>query len=70
MRTQVLSKFKLPSQLRIYEGKTDPMDHLNSYRNLIMLQGYSDEVICKAFSTTLKSSARTWFKKLSLRTID
>ena len=70
MRTRVLSKFKLPPQLGIYGGKTDSMDHLDSYRNLMTLQRYLDEVMCKAFLATLKGSARTWFKKLSPRTID
>ncbi|GFS34968.1 hypothetical protein Acr_00g0037030 [Actinidia rufa] len=55
---------------RVYEGKTDPMDHLNLYKNLMMLKGYSDEVMCKAFLATLKGSARSWFRKLPLRTID
>ncbi|GFZ00418.1 NB-ARC domain-containing disease resistance protein [Actinidia rufa] len=35
----------LPTKLRIYEGKTDPMDHLDSYKSLMSLQGCSDEVI-------------------------
>ncbi|GFZ06713.1 hypothetical protein Acr_18g0008830 [Actinidia rufa] len=43
IRVKVSSIFKLPSQLGVYEGKTDPMDHLNSYKNLMMLWGYSDE---------------------------
>ncbi|XP_057484584.1 uncharacterized protein LOC130770949 [Actinidia eriantha] len=34
------------------------MDHLDSYKNLMKFQGYSDEVICKAFSATLKELAR------------
>ena len=70
MRTKVSSKFKLPSQLGVYEGKPDLMDHLNSYTNLMTLQGYSDKVMCKAFSATLKGSTRTWFRKLTPRTID
>ncbi|GFS46237.1 hypothetical protein Acr_00g0100960 [Actinidia rufa] len=69
MKVKVSSKFKLSSQLGVYEGKIDPMDHLDSYKNLMMFQGYS-EVMCKAFSATLKGSVRSWFKKLSLRTID
>ncbi|GFZ06494.1 hypothetical protein Acr_18g0006640 [Actinidia rufa] len=32
LRTRISSKFKLPTQLGIYEGKTDPMDHLDSYK--------------------------------------
>ena len=38
--------------------------------NLITPQGYSDEVMCKAFSANLKDSGSTWFKKLSPGTID
>ncbi|GFY98091.1 hypothetical protein Acr_12g0006320 [Actinidia rufa] len=30
LRARISSKFKLPTQLGIYEGKTDPMDHLDS----------------------------------------
>ncbi|GFS32776.1 hypothetical protein Acr_00g0024560 [Actinidia rufa] len=37
LRTGVSSKFKLSTQLRIYEGKTDPMDHLDSYKSLMSL---------------------------------
>ncbi|GFY95600.1 hypothetical protein Acr_10g0009850 [Actinidia rufa] len=70
LRARVSSKFKLPTQFRIYEGKTDPIDHLDLYKSLTSLQGYSDEVMCKAFSATLKGSARSWFQKLSPRTID
>ncbi|GFS41410.1 hypothetical protein Acr_00g0074120 [Actinidia rufa] len=54
MRVRVSSKFKLPSQLGMYEGKTDPVDHLESYKNLMMLQEYSDEMMCKAFLEPLK----------------
>ncbi|XP_057489431.1 uncharacterized protein LOC130775304 [Actinidia eriantha] len=70
LRARVSSRFKLPTQLGIYEGKTDPMDHLDSYKSLMSLQGCSDEVMCKAFSTTLKGSARSWFRKLLPRTVD
>ncbi|PSS21233.1 Serine/arginine-rich SC35-like splicing factor [Actinidia chinensis var. chinensis] len=70
MRTKVSSRFKLPTQLGVYKGKTDPMDHLDSYKNLMSLQGYSDEVMCKPFFATLNGSARSWFRKLSSGTID
>ncbi|GFZ11327.1 hypothetical protein Acr_22g0007250 [Actinidia rufa] len=70
LRTRISSKFKLPTQLGIYEGKTDPMDHLDSYKSLMSLQGCSDEVMCKAFSATLKGPARSWFRKLSPGTVD
>ncbi|GFY84700.1 hypothetical protein Acr_03g0014740 [Actinidia rufa] len=70
LRTRISSKFKLPTQLGIYEGKTDPMDHLDLYKSLMSLQGCSDEVMCKAFSATLKGPARSWFRKLSPGTVD
>ncbi|GFZ01032.1 hypothetical protein Acr_14g0006670 [Actinidia rufa] len=70
LRARISSKFKLPAQLGIYEGKTDPMDHLDSYKSLMSLQGCSDEVMCKAFSATLKGPARSWFRKLSPGTVD
>ncbi|GFZ18398.1 hypothetical protein Acr_27g0001370 [Actinidia rufa] len=70
LRARISSKFKLPTQLGIYEGKIDPMDHLDSYKSLMSLQGCSDEIMCKAFSATLKGPARSWFQKLSPGTID
>ncbi|GFY97532.1 hypothetical protein Acr_12g0000730 [Actinidia rufa] len=70
LRALISSKFKLPAQLGVYEGKTDPIDHLDSYKSLMSLQGCSDEVMCKAFSATLKGPARSWFRKLSPGTID
>ena len=54
MKVRVSSRFKLPSQLRVYEGKIYPIDHLDSYKNLTMLQGYSNEVMCKVFLANLK----------------
>ena len=46
------------------------MDHLDSYKNLMSLQGYSNEGMCKAFSTTLKGPMRSWFIKMTPGTID
>ncbi|GFY97729.1 hypothetical protein Acr_12g0002700 [Actinidia rufa] len=43
LRVRVSSKFKLLIQLGIYEGKMDPMDHLDSYKSLMSLYGCSDE---------------------------
>ena len=37
MKVRVSSMFMLPSQLGVYEDKMDPMDHLDSYKNLMML---------------------------------
>ena len=37
MKAKVSSKFKLPTQLGVYKGKTNPTDHLDSYKSLMSL---------------------------------
>ena len=37
LRDRVSSRFKLPTHLGVYEGKTNPMDHLDSYKSLMSL---------------------------------
>ncbi|XP_058189394.1 uncharacterized protein LOC131306978 [Rhododendron vialii] len=56
-------KFKMP-QLETFNGSTDPLDHLETYKSLMHLQAVPDEVMCRAFPVTLKGSARAWFNKL------
>jgi hypothetical protein len=57
------SKFRMPS-LEIFDGSKDPLDHLESFKTVMCLQGVPDEIMCRAFPTTLKGPARVWFKKL------
>ena len=45
------------------------MDHIESFKTLMFLQMTLDEVICKAFLTTLKGATRVWFGKLPSSTI-
>ncbi|XP_058183967.1 uncharacterized protein LOC131301614 [Rhododendron vialii] len=63
MRRPLPRKFKMP-QLEIFNGSTDPLDHLETYKSLMHLQAVPDEVMCRAFPVTLKGSARAWFNKL------
>jgi hypothetical protein len=58
------SKFRMPS-LETFDGTKDPLDHLESFKTIMCLQGVLDEIMCRAFPTTLKGSARIWFKKLT-----
>ena len=48
-------KFRMP-QVENYDGSKDPLDHLKSFKTLMHLQGVPDEIMCKAFPTTLKRS--------------
>ena len=61
-------KFHLP-QLESYDGSKDPLDHIESFKMLMLLQMTPDEVMCRAFPTTLKAAARVRFSKIPPRTI-
>ena len=57
------SKFKLPS-LDSYDGTRNPFDHIATFKTTMHLQGVPDEILCRAFPTTLKGPARVWFSKI------
>ena len=61
-------KFRMP-QVETYDRSKDLLDHLESFKTLMHLQGVADEIICKAFPTTLKGSARIWFSRLTPNSI-
>ena len=50
-------KFHMP-QVENYDGNKDPLDHLESFKTLMHLQGISDEIMCRAFPTTLRGPVR------------
>ena len=52
-----------------YDGNKDPLDHLKSFKTLMHLQGIPDEIMCRAFPTTLKGPAWIWFSKLTPNSI-
>ena len=62
-------KFRMP-QIKSYDGVKDPLDHLETFKTLMYLQGVPDEIMCRAFPTTLKGPARVWFSRLTLSSIN
>ena len=50
-------KFRMP-QLESYDGVKDPLDHLETFKTMMHLQGVPDEIMCRAFPTTLRGAAR------------
>ncbi|XP_065629979.1 uncharacterized protein LOC136067698 [Quercus suber] len=56
-------KFKMPT-LDSYDGTRDPFDHIATFKTTMHLQGVPDEIMCRAFPTTLKGPARVWFSKI------
>ena len=49
-------KFKMPS-LDSYDGTRDPFNHIATFKTTMHLQGVPDEIMCRAFPTTLKGLA-------------
>ena len=62
-------KFRMP-QIESYDGIKDPFNHLETFKTLMHLQGVPDEIMCKAFPTTLKGPAIIWFNRLTLNSIN
>ena len=62
-------KFCIP-QIESYNGVKDPLDHLETFKTLMHLQGVPDEIMCRTFPTTLKGPARIWFSRLTPSSIN
>ena len=61
--TASTTSFPLP-QVENYDESKDLLDHLESFKSLMHLQGAPDEIMYRAFPTTLKGPARIWFSRL------
>ena len=57
-------KIHMP-QVEAYNGFKDLLDHLESFKTLMHLQGVADEIRCRVFPTTLKGPVRVWFSRLT-----
>ena len=62
------SKFKMPA-LDSHDEMCDPCDKITTFKTTMHLQGVSDEIMCRAFPTTLKDLARVWFSKIPPNTM-
>ena len=49
----------------MYYGLRDLLNHLELFKTLMHLQGIPDEIMCRAFPTTLKVPKRVWFSKFT-----
>ena len=61
-------KFRMP-QIESYDRANDPLDHLETFKTLMHLQGVANEIMCRAFPTTLKGLVRIWFSRLTPNSI-
>ena len=62
-------KFRMP-QVESYDGVKDRLDHLETFKTLMHLQGVLDKFMCRAFPTTLRGAARIWFSRLTPNSIN
>ena len=63
IETEIPTKFKL-SQLPIFDGMGDPVIHISSFRNKMILQNINDATLCRAFPSTLTEIAQRWLHQL------
>ena len=55
--------FKMPF-LDSYDGMRNPFDHIATFKTMIHLQRVPNEIMCRAFPTTLKWPVRVWFSTI------
>ncbi|XP_024019520.1 uncharacterized protein LOC112091038 [Morus notabilis] len=68
MASPLPDKYESPS-IPPYDGRGDPDDHLEMYTGHMLLHGYAEEIMCRAFRNHLTDSARRWFRTLKLDSI-
>ena len=47
-----------------YDGKIDPVKHVNHYIQMMSLHTHNDALMCKVFPSNLGPTALRWFNKL------
>ncbi|GKA16635.1 reverse transcriptase domain-containing protein [Tanacetum coccineum] len=60
----------MPTNIALYDGSTDPADHLNRFVGAANSREWPMPVWCRMFQQTLDGSARGWFESLPPNSID
>ena len=60
--TAAVNSFPLPPKFCMphidsYDAVKDTLDHLETFKTIMHLQGVVEEIMCRAFPTTLKGAA-------------
>ncbi|KAK3039568.1 hypothetical protein RJ639_027712 [Escallonia herrerae] len=72
--TEEVDHFRTPQNFKMppcesYDGTGDPMEHLARFTSGMNLHLVPDQIMCQAFSVTLKGAAHVWFQHLAPRSI-
>ncbi|CAN6725186.1 unnamed protein product [Malus baccata var. baccata] len=62
------AKFTQP-KFRLFEGATDPVEHIYHFQQQMALEGDDGALMCKLFPSSLSGSSLTWFRQLKPRSI-
>ena len=62
-RAQMPSRFTRPP-FNSYDGKTDPVEHVSRYIQMMFLHTHNDVLMCKVFPSSLGPTALRWFNGL------
>ncbi|GKC13222.1 hypothetical protein Tco_1010004 [Tanacetum coccineum] len=60
----------MPANIKLYDGTTDPEDHLSRFSSVANSGEWPMPVWCRMFQQTLYGSARGWFENLSQGSIN
>ncbi|GJZ39756.1 hypothetical protein Tco_0586319 [Tanacetum coccineum] len=63
-------EYVMPTNITLYDGSTDPADHLNRFSMAANSREWPMPVWCRMFQQTLDGGARGWFESLPLNSIN
>ncbi|CAN6705951.1 unnamed protein product [Malus baccata var. baccata] len=67
-KPQTLAELALEA-FRLFEGATDPVEHIYHFQQQMALEGDDEALMCKLFPSSLSGSSLTWFRQLKPRFI-
>lgn len=65
-----ISEHIVPPQLSIYDGTTDPEDHVQAFSTRMAFRIDNRAIWCRAFSLSLEGEALEWFNSLPPNSIE
>ena len=63
-------KVFLVPKFSVYDGFSDPFDHIMHYQQLMTLDIGNDMLLCKVFPASLQGQALSWFHRLPTNSVD